>query len=140
MLIIAGIVLFFVPTSQLVSGLRCGALFAGGLIIIAGFSYLNFCERIHDEAIDLFEKSKTEFVKTENKRMEKVKKMFPLYQMIYALFIIATLVVILFVNAPLWKGVSFAVTIFFLGIMIIEGFSYKSIKTYTKELKQELNK
>lgn len=140
LLILAAVFAFFVAKSPMATGLKWGALATGLLIIVGGFFYRSFCDKTQDEARAIYEKDKTEFVQYEHERMEKVDKGFLTYQITFAVFVLAAIIVILFVNSPVAKGISYAVAILFIGILLIEGFSHKSISTYTNELRQEVNK
>jgi hypothetical protein len=140
LLILAGIFTFFVTKTPLASGMKWGALIAGLLIIVGGIGYLSFNNKIKNEGEALYQKSRTEFVQYEHTRMEKVDNGFLTYQLVFAAFVLTSLIVILFVKAPVLKGVAFAVAIFFIGVMIIEGFSHSSICNYTNQLRQEIQK
>ncbi len=140
LLLLAGLVWFFAPAGQLTNGLKMGFLISGLLIGMGGFSYLNFSADVLHNGSQLYEKGKTEFVKSENERMQKVEKGYPVYQMVFAIFITLALAVIFFVNRPFWSGISFAVIILFTGIMIVEAYSHKSIYCYAEELKVEIGK
>jgi hypothetical protein len=140
LLISAGILTFFVAKSPMAAGMKWGALIAGLLIIVGGVSYLSFNNKIKNEGEALFQKSRTEFVQHELERMEKVDKGFLTFQLVFAAFVIASLIVILFIKASVLKGVAFAVAILFIGQLIIEGFSHSSIVKYTNELRQEVQK
>lgn len=140
LLILAAIFAFFVAKSPMGSGMKWGSLITGIFIITGGIGYGSFNNKVHEEAKALYQKDKTEFVQFEHERMEKVDKGFLTYQITFAVFVLASLIVILFVNSPVAKGVSFAIALLFIGVMIIEGFSHKSISTYAEELRQEVNK
>jgi len=140
LLVLAGILAFFVAKSPMASGMKWGAFTTGLLIIVGGIGYLSFNNKIQNEGEALFQKSRTEFVQYEHERMEKVDKGFLAYQLVFAAFVLASLIVILFIKVPVLKGVAFAVAIFFVGVMIIESFSHKSISNYTNELRQEIHK
>ena len=140
LLIISAVFAFFVCKSQMATGLKWGALVAGIFIIVGGFTYRNFSEKTKNDTIAIFEKDTTEFVQFEHERMEKVDKGFITYQLVFAAFVVLALIVIVFVKAPVLKGVAFAVAILFIGQLLIEGFSHKSIREYTDILKKEVNK
>lgn len=140
LIVLAGVFALFVTKSPLASGMKWGALVCGLLIIAGGISYGNFNKKILNEGESLFNKSKTEFVQYEHERMEKVDSGFLTYQLVFTAFVVASLVVMLFVKAPVLKGIAFAVAILFIGQLIIEGFSHASIEEYTNELRQEVQK
>ncbi len=140
LLIISAVFAFFVSKSQMATGLKCGALVAGVFIILGGFTYRNFSEKTKNDAITIYEKDATEFVQFEHERMEKVDKGFLTYQIVFAVFVLAALIVIVFIKSPLAKGIAFAIAILFIGQLLIEGFSHKSIREYTDILRTEVNK
>ncbi|NRB59064.1 MAG: hypothetical protein HRU50_03890 [Winogradskyella sp.] len=140
LLILATTVAFFINKSPLADGLKWGALCTGLLIIIGGFSYRNFSDKIQYNAKEIYGDNPTKFIQTEYNRMSKVNKGFIVYQMSFAAFVVASLIVILFVKSPFAKGISFAVAVLFIGVLIIEGFSQKSITTYNDELNVEFLK
>ncbi len=140
-LIVLGLVFtFFVAKSPMATGMKWGTFVAGISIIVGGFGYRSFCDKTHDAAVSLSNENMMEFVKSEHERMEKVDKGFILYQVSFAAFVVAALVVILFVKAPLAKGVAFAIALWFMGLLVIEGFSHSSISTYTNTLRAEVSK
>ena len=140
LLILGGVFALFVAKSPMATGMKWGALAAGVLIIVGGFSYLNFNEKTKQESTAIYQKDRTEFVQHEHERMEKVDKGFILYQITFAAFVLAALIVIVFVKAPVLKGVAFAVAILFIGQLIVEGFSHQSITEYTQELRNEVKR
>ncbi|WP_421918396.1 hypothetical protein [Marinifilum sp.] len=140
LLILAGIFAFFVAKSPMASGMKWGSLAAGILIIAGGLSYLNFNEKTKQESTAIYQKDVAEFVQYEHERMEKVDKGFIWYQITFAAFVLAALIVIIFVKSPVLKGVAFSVAILFIGQLLIEGFSHKSIAEYTNVLRQEIKK
>ncbi|KXX66634.1 hypothetical protein [Flammeovirga sp. SJP92] len=140
LLVLAGIISFFVTKTPLASGMKWGSLVTGILIIIGGISYGNFNNKIQIEGKALYEKDSTEFIQTEHERMEKVDQGFLTYQLVFATFAVGAFAVILFFNAPFIKGIAFAVAILFTGLLIIEGFSHPSIQAYTEDLRLESQK
>lgn len=140
LLVLSGIFAFFVAKSPMAAGMKWGALAAGLFIIVGGISYLNFNKKTYNEGEALYQKNIAEFVQYEHERMEKVEKGFIIYQLVFAAFVLASLVMILFVKAPVLKGVACAVALLFIGQLIIEGFSHQSISKYTNELRQVVQK
>ncbi len=137
LLILAGIFAFFVSKSPMASGLQWGAISTGVFIIVGGISYHNFCEKTQRESAAIYKEDVAGFVQFEHERMEKVDKGFLIYQLTFAAFVVAALIIIVFIQAPVLKGVAFSVAILFLGIMLIEGFSHQSISEYTNILREE---
>ena len=135
LIIFAIAVWVFAPSGQFSNGLKYGSLVCGILIMIGGFSYSNFSQKILNNGIKAEKENHVQFVEEETIRMEKVEKGFPIYQMVFGAFIAIPLLLILFINKPLLNGISFAVMILFLFQMIIEAYSYTSIAEYSKYLK-----
>lgn len=135
LIIFAMAVWVLAPSGQLSNGLKYGALVCGILIMIGGFSYSSFSQKILDNGIKAEKENHAQFVGEETIRMEKVEKGFPIYQMVFGAFIAIPLFLILFVNKPLLNGISFAVMILFLFQMIIEAYSHASIAEYANYLK-----
>lgn len=140
LIIIALVFFIFASKTPLTVGIKWGALFAGLMIIAGGLSYYNFSNKTYSESEAIYQKDVTEFVQYEHERMEKVDKGFLTYQLTFALFVLVALVVIVFVKAPVLKGISFAVAILFIGMLLIEALSHSSIKKYTEELRIEVKK
>jgi hypothetical protein len=135
LIIFAITVWFLAPSGQLSNGLKYGSLVCGILIMIGGYSYSNFSQKILENGIKAEKENHVQFVEKETIRMEKVEKGFPIYQMVFGAFIAIPLLLILFINKPLLNGISFSVMILFLFQMIIEAYSYPSIAEYLKYLK-----
>ena len=135
LIIFAVAVWVLAPSGQLSNGLKYGALVCGILIMIGGFIYSNFSQKILDNGIKAEKENHVQFVEEETIRMEKVEKGFPIYQRVFGVFIAIPLLLILFVNKPMLNGISFAVMILFLFQMIIEAYSHTSIAEYSKFLK-----
>ena len=140
LLLLAGVFAFFVAKSPMATGMKWGSLVTGVLIIIGGISYYNFNEKTKRNSESIYQKDVSEFIQSEHERMEKVDSGFLTYQLTFAAFVVLALIIILFINSPLLKGIAFAVAIHFVGIMMIEGFSHKSISDYANLLRQEVKK
>ncbi len=132
---IALIAHFAFPSATLTIWFKRSVIACGLLIILGGISYGNFNQKVVDTGKVAFEKNATEFAQTEQVRMEKVVKQFPLYQITFALFIVVALLVVLFVPAPQAKGIAFAVMLLFAGCMVLEQVSHQSIMDYFESLK-----
>lgn len=127
---IAAVAWFVAPRTSLLSGLLWGAVICGILIIVGGLSYRSFCTKTQVQMTQTFEQDKNEFVQIEKQRMAKVVKEFPIYQYSFGACMVIALGVILFLNRPFVSGVSFAVLLMFLGVLIFEAFSKFSIDQY----------
>ncbi len=124
----------FSASSPLNSGLKTGALIGGLLILAGGFGYRYTETTLLKNQTTLFQKDQAEFRQVEAERMAKVKKDYPVYQMVFSAFIVVALLVILLVKDTYWHGVSFAVLILMVGVLIIEAYSQRSINMYYEYL------
>ncbi|MEM6348824.1 MAG: hypothetical protein AAF927_33375 [Bacteroidota bacterium] len=124
----------FSDTSQLSSGLKIGAIICGLLILAGGIGYRSTEATLLKKQTELFQNSQTEFKQLETERMEKVKKDYPVYQIVFSVFIVAALLVVSLVKNPFWHGIAFAMMLLMIGVMIIEAYSQRSINLYYEHL------
>lgn len=130
LLIIAGVVWFGLETTDFHNGLKIGSLVCGIMILIGGISYFNFSQTTHEKIVKIHQGSESEFIQTEKERMAKVAKDYPIYQMVFLGFIVASLIVIFVINQPFWSGVACAVILQFVSVLIVEYISKSSIDLY----------
>lgn len=135
LILIAIITHFAFPTTTMTIWLKRSLVVCGLFIALGGFSYGNFNNKVSDSGHAHYHQNSVEFAQAEQVRMEKVVKQFPYYQITFALFIVASLLVVLFVPSPQAKGVAFAVILLFVGCMIVEQVSHTSIVEYADSLK-----
>ena len=133
-LLLLSILLQFLGKGSLSNGLKIGALVCGLLIFIGGIAYHNTETKLLKTQTSLYQKSKIEFQQVETKRMQKVLKDYPIYQIVFGGFIILSLLVVFFVKNPFWHGVAFAVIIYNVAVLIVEAYSHQSIVQYYKSL------
>ena len=116
--------------SRFLQGYKIGALIFGVLIAVGGGTYLFTNARTHDKLKAAHKANPGEFVSSEQKRMAKVVKGFPVYQYVGSAFILVALGIILFAGRPFWSGIAIAVAFHFLGFMFVELVSHSSIKQH----------
>ena len=133
-LIILALLLQFLGKSNLSSGLKIGALICGLFILVGGIAYNSTENKLLQTQTSLYQKSKVEFQQVEIQRMAKVKKDYPIYQMVFGGLIILSLLVVWFAKNPFWHGIAFSAMILFIVIMIIEAYSQRSINLYYQSL------
>ncbi len=133
-LLVIAILFHFSGSSQLSSGLKIGAAICGLLIISGGVGYRTTETKLLRSQTALYQKNQSEFKKVETERMQKVVKDYPIYQIIFGSFIILSLLIVWVVKKPFWHGVAFSVMILFIAVIIVEGYSHKSIKSYFEYL------
>lgn len=124
----------FSDVSTLTSGLKAGSLICGLLILIGGFGYRSTETTLLKKQTELFHQNQIEFKQVETERMAKVKKDYPIYQIVFGGFIILSVLMIWFVKNTYWHGVAFAILILMVGVMIVEAFSQRSINQYYESL------
>lgn len=124
----------FSDVNPLTSGLKTGSLICGLLILIGGFGYRYTETTLLKKQTELFQRNQTEFMQVETERMAKVKKDYPVYQIVFGGFIILSLLLIWFVKNTYWHGIAFAILILMVGVMIVEAFSQRSINLYYESL------
>lgn len=134
LLISAGTFYFLEIQISFYRGLFMGCLFAGILLISIGFLYKNFSIKTFNSAEKKYNVDKAVFLKNETERMRKLLINFSTFQMICMIIIILAIGVILSFQIPFVTGVSLAISILFVGIMVIEAISKSSIDHYYEEL------
>jgi len=138
-LVIAGLLWQFDAGSKLLQGLKTGCLVWSLLILAGGGAYYNFCNKLHAQQTQAHEADQAQFLATEHQRIAKVVKDFPLYQMVFAAFIVVALVVILFVNKAFFSGIAFATLLLFSVLMLIEAHSKTSIDAHFAQLEAAIS-
>lgn len=133
-MITAAVFLHFFGTSQLALGLRNGTLTIGVLLILMGVGLRFFQEKILQEKKALYQTDQVEFKQSEIERMTKVKNNYPRGQAIMTSLVVIALLGFLLVKSQMWQGVSLSLSVFFLGNVIIEAFSYLAILAYYNQL------
>lgn len=133
-MIISSVLLHLYGTSPLANGLRNGTFIIGVILIAMGVGLRISQEHIWREKKALFEQDKVEFKQVEKERMTKVKNNYPKGQAIMAGLIAISLIAFLLIKSPVGQGISLSFTVFFVGNIIIEAFSYLSIVSYFQTL------
>ena len=133
-MIIASILLHFYGTSQLATGLRNGTVIIGIILIAMGIGLRISQEKILEEKKALYQQDKVKFMQVEIERMTKVKNNYPKAQAIMSGLVVISLIAFLLIKSPVWQGISLSFTVFFVGNIIMEAFSYLSIVSYFQSL------
>ena len=124
----------FDPSTKLLQGLKTGTLVWGLVILAGGGAYYNFCNKTYDQLVNTYETDKSEYLIEEHQRISKVVKDYPGYQMVFAAFIIISLVFILFVDKAFLSGIAFSTMLLFAVLMLFEAHSKTSIDHYFKQI------
>jgi len=133
-MIIAAVLLHFYGSSQLALGLRNGTFIIGMLLIAMGVGLRISQEKILQEKKSLYQQDQAAFAESETERMTKVKNNYPRGQMIMSGLVVLSLIAFLILKSDMWQGVCLSFTIFFVGNVIIEAFSYLAILAYYNQL------
>lgn len=137
-LVIAGFLWQLDSGSKLLQGLKTGCLVWSLLILAGGGAYYNFCNKLHAQQLQAYEADPAQFLAAEHQRVAKVVKDFPIYQMVFAAFIVVALAVILFVHKAFFSGLAFATLLLFSVLMLIEAYSKTSIEAHFAQLEAAL--
>jgi hypothetical protein len=134
LLAIATFSYFYNPENLFFKGLLLGCVLTGLLIILGGFVYRNFNSKLFISAEGYYIKDRAIFLKNETNRMEKVLENFSSFQTVFTIIIILAIGVIISFKLPFVSGISLAISLLFLGIMVIGAISKAAIKLYYEEL------
>ncbi|WP_338760517.1 hypothetical protein WAF17_13760 [Bernardetia sp. ABR2-2B] len=135
LLLVAAIVLHFSQLNPITLGLRNGFFVISILLIASGVGFTLNQNKLLKTKIETYQTNKKEFEQQEIDRMQQVNKSVP--KIIITLSIVLILLVlalIFFIHPPFWKGVSFSVAIYLLGLLILESISFLSVKNYLESL------
>ena len=133
LLLISAILLHFSQLNPITQGVRNGFFVISILLLASGIGFtMNQNKLLKTET---YQSNQLEFKQQEVDRMQQVNKSVPniILGLCIAL-IILTLALMFFIHQPFWKGVTFSVLIYFLGLLILESLSYLSVKNYLESL------
>ena len=82
----------------------------------------------------IYQQDEIVFKQAEIERMTIVENNYAKAQMDMAGLVVISLVAFLLIKSPIWQGVSLSFTVFFVGNVIMEDFSYLSIAAYFQYL------
>lgn len=133
-MITIAILLYIYGTSQLAAGLRNGTFLIGIVLIAMGVGLRVSQENILQEKKKLYQQDEIVFKQAEIERMTIVENNYAKAQMVMAGLVVISLVAFLLIKSPIWQGVSLSFTVFFVGNVIMEAFSYLSIAAYFQYL------
>lgn len=133
-MITSALILHFYGSSQLAMGIRNGNFIIGILLVLMGVGLRFSQEKILLEKKVLYQTDQIEFKQAEIERMTKVKNNYPIGQAVMTGLVLIALLAFLMIKNQVWQGVSLSLSIFFLGNVIIEAFSYLAILAYYNQL------
>lgn len=134
-LLVAGILLHFSQLNPITQGLRNGFFVISILLLVSGIGFMINQKKLLRTKTETYQSNELEFIQQEVDRMQQVNTSVP--KIILSLSIALILVIlalILFISQPIWKGVTFSVLIYFLGLLVLESISYLSVKNYLETL------
>ncbi|TXD94086.1 hypothetical protein [Gillisia hiemivivida] len=134
LLVIAAVSNLYSPEDAFYGGLFIGSLTTGLLIMLGGFFYRNFNDKLFISVESNYKKDKAIFLNNETNRMEKVLDDFSSFQIIFTIIIILAIGVIISFKIPYISGICIAISILLIGILLIEAISKYSIDHYSEEL------
>tara|TARA_R110001592_G_C13188277_1_gene751972 strand:+ start:8437 stop:8928 length:492 start_codon:yes stop_codon:yes gene_type:complete len=134
-LLIAAILLHFSQLNPITQGLRNSFLVISILLMASGIGFLANQKKLMKTNTEVYQSNKQVFKAQEITRMQKVNKSVPAIILGLSIaLIILILAQVFFIHPPFWKGLTFGVLIYFLGLLITESISYLSVKSYLEAL------
>ena len=132
--IVLAIMLQFIESTTIFNGLKIGLLVVGLIALASGYGYLITEKKLLQKQTELIQQNPTQFLNKEKERMTKVIRNFPIYQLVFIVIIIISLLIIFFVKNGFLQGIMFSVILYLIGNLIIEQISKTSILTYYEKL------
>lgn len=133
--LISAILLHFSQLNPITQGLRNGFYVISILLMASGIGFIFNQTKLLETKMDTYQSDQKAFEQQEVDRMQQVNK--SVRNIILSLSIVLILVIlalIFLISQPLWKGVTFSVLIYLLGLLILESISYISVKNYLQSL------
>lgn len=134
-LLLAAILLHFSQLNPITHGLKNGFFVISILLLGSGVGFIMSQNKLLETKIETYQSNEQEFKQQEIERMQQVNKSVP--NIILGLgitLIILILALMFFIPQPFWKGISFSVLIYLLGLFILESISFLSVKKYLELL------
>ena len=135
LLLIAAILLHFSQLNPITQGLRNGFFVISILLLGSGIGFIMSQNKLLKTKTETYQSDQKAFEQQEVERMQEVNKSVP--KIILSLSIVLILVILalmFFISQLLWKGATFSVLIYLLGLLILESISYLSVKYYLESL------
>lgn len=134
-LLVAATILQFNNLNPISQGLKSGFFVISVILLVSGVGFNINQNKLLETKSKTYQLNPSDFKKQELDRMQQVNQSVP--KIILGLCITLLIIIlafILFINQPFWKGVSFSVLIYFLGLLILESISFLSVKNYLESL------
>ncbi len=135
LLLTAAILIHFSQLNPMTQGLRNGFFVISIILMASGVGFTVNQNQLYKTKTETFQSNPHEFEKQEIDRIKDVNKSVPKIVLGLSIaLILLILVQMFFIHPPFWKGVSFSVAIYLLGLLILESLSYLSVKNYLASL------
>lgn len=135
LLLIVAILLHFNQLNPITQGLRNGFYVISIVLITSGVGFSLNQNKLLQTKTETYQTNKNEFKLQEIDRMQQVNNSVPkIIASLTIAIIVLLLALMFFIHAPFWKGVTFSVSIYLLGLLILESISFLSIKNYLESL------
>lgn len=135
LLLLAAFLLHVSQLNPITHGLRNGFFVISVLLIASGVGFSINQNKLAKTKTEAYQKDKNHFKQEEVDRMQQVNN--SVSKIIFSLSIallLLLLALLFFIHSPFWKGVSFSVALYLLGLLILESISFLSVKTYFESL------
>lgn len=135
LVLVMDILLHFSQLNPITQGLRNGFFVISIILLASAAGFIMSQNKLLKTKTETYNSNQLEFKKQEAVRMQQVNKNVPntILGLCIAL-ILVILALIFFISQPLWKGLTFSVLIYLLGLLILESISYVSVKNYLESL------
>jgi len=135
LLLIVAILLHFNQLNPIIQGLRNGFYVISIVLITSGVGFSLNQNKLLQTKTETYQTNKNEFKLQEIDRMQQVNNSVPkIIASLTIALIVLLLALMFFIHAPFWKGVTFSVCIYLLGLLTLESISFLSIKNYLKSI------
>ena len=112
-------------------GVRLGSVVFGLAMLAGGIGYVNFCGKVQEKVEIEYQQDTATTLVEEGKRMDKVVSDYPVYQKVFGLIVVISLIAIIFAK-EFWSGFAFPVAFLFVAVLLIEAHSKKSIDAHSQ--------
>ena len=134
-LLVASILLHFSQLNPITQGLRNSFFVLSILLLLSSAGFIMSQQKLMTSKTEVYQTNPQEFKQQEIERMEKVNKSVPTIVLGLSIAILLlVLALIFFIKEPFWRGITFGVIIYFLGLTITESISHLSVKRYLEIL------
>ena len=135
LLLISAILLHFSQLNPITQGLRNGFFAISILLMASGIGFIMNQNKLLETKMETYQSDQKAFEQQEIDRMQQVNKSVPTIILSLSIVLILVILALMFlISQPLWKGVTFSVLIYLLGLLILESISYISVKKYLESL------